>query len=108
MPHSQLEVDEVIIKLDGTPDQVASWAATPPAASRRRALQAGAASLGIPLYQHIGGVNAVTLPVPGVHHASSAVGAMAAAQRSGGKPSYSLYLLWLRHLQRRLLCRVVR
>ena len=28
-------------------------------------LIAGAMSLGIPLYQHVGGVNACTLPVPG-------------------------------------------
>ena len=33
--------------------------------SEAAALKAGAASLGIPLYRHIGGVNACTLPVPG-------------------------------------------
>jgi len=56
-----------------------TWAAT---------LKAGAASLGIPLYRHIGGVNACVLPVPGV---INLVGSKryGGGQRSGGKPSHS-------------------
>jgi len=51
-------------------------------------LKAGAAALGIPLYQHIGGVNACTLPVPGV---IALVGSdrYGGGARSGGKPSYA-------------------
>lgn len=46
-------------------------------------------SLGIPLYQHIGGVNACILPVPGV---ITVVGSTryGGGARSGGKPSYSM------------------
>ena len=36
------------------------------AAVSAAALKAGAAALGIPLYQHIGGANATALPIPGV------------------------------------------
>jgi enolase len=58
------------------------------AAVSAAALKAGAAALGIPLYQHIGGVNACTLPVPGV---ICLVGSdrYGSGARSGGKPSYS-------------------
>jgi enolase len=51
-------------------------------------LKAGAASLGISLYRHIGGVNACTLPVPGE---ISFMGSdrYGSGRRSGGKPSYS-------------------
>ncbi len=52
-------------------------------------LKAGAAALGIPLYQHIGGVSAYTLPIPGV-------GCFGGANRygthhieCGNKPSHS-------------------
>ena len=53
-------------------------------------LKAGAAALDIPLYQHIGGANACTLPVPGV---ISLVGSTryGGGQRSGGKPSHSFF-----------------
>ncbi len=58
------------------------------AAVSAAALKAGAAALGIPLYQHIGGVNACTLPVPGV---ICLVGSdrYGSGARSGGKPSYA-------------------
>ena len=58
------------------------------AAVSAAALKAGAAALDIPLYQHIGGVNACTLPVPGV---ISLVGSdrYGSGARSGGKPSYA-------------------
>ncbi len=51
-------------------------------------LKAGAAARPIPLYQHIGGVNACTLPVPGV---ICLVGSdrYGSGERSGGKPSYA-------------------
>ena len=52
-------------------------------------LKAGAAALGIPLYQHIGGATAFTMPVPGVIFlvGSTRYGSGA---RSGGKPSYAM------------------
>ncbi len=58
------------------------------AAVSAAALKAGAAALDIPLYQHIGGVNACTLPVPGV---ICLVGSdrYGSGARSGGKPSYA-------------------
>jgi len=58
------------------------------AAVSAAALKAGAAALDIPLYQHIGGANACTLPVPGV---ICLVGSdrYGSGARSGGKPSYA-------------------
>lgn len=84
----QMEVDDVIIKLDGTPTK-SRLGGNATGSVSAAVLQAGAASLGIPLYQHIGGVNACTLPVPGVITVigSSRYGG---GKRSGGKPSYSM------------------
>ncbi|MFZ1756052.1 MAG: enolase C-terminal domain-like protein [Caldilineaceae bacterium] len=84
----QHQVDQVMIDLDGTPTK-ANLGGNATGSVSAAALQAGAASLGIPLYQHIGGVNAVTLPVPGV---ISIVGSWRYGHGtgSGGKPSYAL------------------
>lgn len=84
----QHEVDQVMIDLDGTPTK-ANLGGNATGSVSAAALQAGAASLGIPLYQHIGGVNAVTLPVPGV---ITIVGSWRYGHGtgSGGKPSYAL------------------
>jgi enolase len=83
----QLEIDDALIKLDGTPDK-SRLGGNATASVSAAVLQAGAASLGIPLYQHIGGVNARVLPVPGV---LSVLGSRryGSGERSGGKPSYS-------------------
>ncbi len=83
----QMEVDQVIIDLDGTPTK-SKLGGNATGSVSAAVLQAGAASLGIPVYQHIGGVNAVTLPTPGV---ITVVGSSryGGGQRSGGKPSYS-------------------
>lgn len=83
----QIEVDDVIIKLDGTPTK-AKLGGNATGSVSAAVLQAGAASLGIPLYQHIGGVNATTLPVPGVITIIGS-GRYGSGKRSGGKPSYS-------------------
>lgn len=50
-------------------------------------LKAGAASMGIPLYQHIGGANSYILPVPGagVYSGSDRYGDH--TKKSGGKPT---------------------
>jgi len=84
----QHEVDQVIIDLDGTATK-ANLGGNATGSVSAAVLQAGAASLGIPLYQHIGGVNACTLPVPGV---LSILGSRryGYGARSGGKPSYAL------------------
>jgi len=84
----QGEIDNIIIELDGTENKANLGGNTTGSVSAA-VLKAGAASLGIPLYQHIGGVNANTLPPPGV-------GAFGGSLRyggspgSGGKPSYEL------------------
>lgn len=83
----QLEIDSAIIALDDTPMK-SKLGGNATASVSAAALQAGAASLGIPLYQHIGGANACVMPVPGVLSVlgSSRYGG---GGRSGGKPSYS-------------------
>ena len=84
---SQLEIDDAMLNVGG-PGAKERLGGNATAAVSAAVLKAGAASLGIPLYQHIGGVNACTLPVPGV---ISLVGSdrYGGGQRSGGKPSYS-------------------
>lgn len=83
----QRKVDEILIELDGTPNKSKLGGNTTASVSAA-VLKAGAASLGIPLYQHIGGVDACTLPTPGV---LTIVGSTryGGGQKSGGKPSYS-------------------
>ncbi len=83
----QLEIDEVILNLKGAGGK-GGLGGNATAAVSAAVLKAGAASLGIPLYQHIGGVTACTLPVPGE---LSVVGSdrYGGGRRSGGKPSYS-------------------
>jgi len=83
----QPEVDAAINSLDDTPDK-SKLGGNATASVSAAALKAGAASLGIPLYQHIGGVDACTLPVPGVLVVlgSSRYGG---GERAGGKPTYS-------------------
>ncbi len=84
----QHEVDQAIIDVDGTTTK-SKLGGNATASVSAATLFAGAASLGIPLYQHIGGVNAVTLPVPGV---ITLLGShrYGGGKRSGGKPSYSM------------------
>ncbi|MGA2955912.1 MAG: enolase C-terminal domain-like protein [Thermodesulfobacteriota bacterium] len=83
----QLEIDDAILNIGG-PGAKARLGGNATAAVSAAVLKAGAASLDIPLYQHIGGVNACTLPVPGE---ISIVGSdrYGGGKRSGGKPSYS-------------------
>jgi len=83
----QLEIDDVILNIRGS-DAKGGLGGNATAAVSAAVLKAGAASLGIPLYQHIGGVNACILPVPGE---LGIVGSdrYGGGRRSGGKPSYS-------------------
>ncbi|HHV62836.1 MAG TPA: phosphopyruvate hydratase [Firmicutes bacterium] len=84
----QLEIDEVLINLDGTPNK-SKLGANATGSVSAAVLKAGAASLGIPLYQHIGGINAYTLPVPGV---LTIMGPhrYGGGERAGTKPTYSI------------------
>jgi enolase len=83
----QLEVDNAMLNIGG-PNAKARLGGNATAAVSAAVLKAGAASLDIPLYQHIGGSTAFTLPVPGT---VSLVGSdrYGGGARSGGKPSYS-------------------
>ena len=83
----QQEVDHAMLNLGG-PDAKARLGGNATAAVSAAVLKAGAAALGLPLYQHIGGVKACILPVPGV---LTLLGSdrYVPNTRSGGKPSYS-------------------
>ncbi len=59
----QAEIDGILIELDGTPNKSRLGANAILGASLACA-KAAAESLGLPLYQYIGGVNAKTMPVP--------------------------------------------
>jgi enolase len=59
----QIRIDETLIELDGTPNKARLGANAILAVSLAVA-KAAAADLGIPLYRHVGGVFARTLPVP--------------------------------------------
>ena len=84
----QREIDQRMIDLDGTPDK-SRLGGNATASVSAAALKAGADALGISLYQHIGGANACTLPVPGV---LLALGGRRyqSSTRSGTKPTYAL------------------
>ncbi|MCL5025876.1 MAG: phosphopyruvate hydratase [Chloroflexi bacterium] len=85
---NQREVDDAMLNLGG-PNAKARLGGNGTAAVSAAVLKAGAASLGIPLYQHIGGVNACVMPVAGV---IAVLGALryGGGKRAGSKPTYSL------------------
>ncbi len=62
-PSDQIKLDETMIELDGTPNKSRLGANALLAVSLACA-KAAAEDLGIPLYRHVGGVYARTLPVP--------------------------------------------
>jgi enolase len=59
----QIEIDQTMIELDGTPNKARLGANAILGVSLAVA-KVSAEALGLPLYQYIGGVNAKTLPVP--------------------------------------------
>ncbi|MFO7696432.1 MAG: enolase C-terminal domain-like protein [Anaerolineae bacterium] len=85
---NQTLVDDAIIALDPTPMKT-NVGGNATAATSAAVLKAGAAALGIPLYQHIGGVNAVRLPVAGTIAMVGSDRYGQGGSESGGKPSYS-------------------
>ena len=62
-PTRQVEIDEMLIRLDGTPNKGKLGANAILGVSLAVA-KAAAESVGLPLYQYLGGVNAKELPVP--------------------------------------------
>lgn len=84
----QLEIDRLMIELDGTPGKT-RLGGNALASASAAVLKAGAASVGLPLYQHIGGANACVMPVPaaGLLNGAKRYGG---GQRAGDKPSYSM------------------
>ena len=86
----QGEIDGVLIGMDGTPNKT-RLGGNATASVSAAALKAGAASLGIPLYQHIGGVSACVLPVPcaGAFSGSGRYGGGPPGATTGDKPSHS-------------------
>jgi enolase len=84
---NQQAIDNVMLTLDG-PESKVRLGGNATAAVSAAALKAGANALSIPLYQHIGGASACTLPVPGV---IALIGSdrYGYGEKSGGKPSYS-------------------
>jgi len=84
---SQSVIDQEMIRLDGTPNK-SRLGGNALASVSAAALKAAANSLGVPLYQHIGGADARILPVPNV----VAIGGSeryGGGERSGGKPNYA-------------------
>ena len=84
----QLEIDDILINLDTTTDK-SKLGANAIGSVSAAVLKAGAKSLGIPLYKHIGGVNACTIPVPGVMTVRGSY-RYGDGENSGGKPTYAI------------------
>ena len=95
----QVEIDRVMIDLDGTPNKSRLGANAILGASLATA-KAAAECLGMPLYTYIGGCNAKTLPVPmmnilnGGAHASNNVDIQEFMIMPVGAPSFTEALRW--------------
>jgi enolase len=85
---NQLAVDNAMLSI--MPDAKAKLGGNATAAVSAAVLKAGAAALGIPLYQHIGGVNAMYLPVPGVAMVAGDSRYGGGVTTPGGKPTMSV------------------
>lgn len=86
----QLAIDSAMLAI--MPDAKLNLGGNATAAVSAAALKAGALSLEIPLYQHIGGVNAMYLPVPGIITLVGSDRFGGGITTPGGKPSYSIML----------------
>lgn len=86
----QAEIDNTMLSLmPNAKDQLGGNAI---AAVSAAVLKAGAAALDIPLYQHIGGAQAMYLPTPGVMMANGSNRYGGSISVAGGKPTYSVML----------------
>ena len=83
----QIEVDDVILNIGG-PDAKSRLGGNAVAAVSAAVLKAGAESLGLPLYRHIGGERAVTLPCASYGCISGGI-RYSDGKKSGSKPTYS-------------------
>ncbi len=83
----QYEIDSTMLSI--MPDAKVKLGGNATAAVSAAALKAGAASLDIPLYRHIGGANAIYLPVPGVPAVNGHARWGGGVTTPGGKPTYS-------------------
>lgn len=83
----QTGLDQLLIELDGTPTKK-NLGGNATGSISAAALQAGAHSVGLPLYRYIGGIEACTLPVPGVL-AQVGHDRYGGGRNPGGKPTYS-------------------
>ena len=90
----QVEIDNAMIRLDGTPNKGRLGANAILGVSIAVA-KAAANSLGLPLYNYVGGVNATTLPVPmmnilnGGKHADNSVNVQEFMIMPVGAPSFT-------------------
>jgi enolase len=85
----QRSIDRIMLELDGTPNKT-RLGGNATASVSGAILKAGAASLDLPLYQHIGGVNACVLPIPDVPALRGSM-RYGSGQKSGGKPTYTFF-----------------
>lgn len=85
---NQAEVDAAILAI--CPDAKIRLGGNAVAATSAAVLNAGANALGIPLYRHIGGANAMYLPVPGVAMAAGDERYGGGITTPGGKPTMSV------------------
>jgi enolase len=98
-PHDQVAVDRLLLELDGTPNKGKLGANAVLGASLAVA-QAAAADQGVPLYRHLGGLQARVLPVPlmnvlnGGAHADNNVDLQEFMIVPLGAPSFREALRW--------------
>jgi len=95
----QRGIDAAMVALDGTPDK-SNLGANGILAVSLAAANAAARSLGLPLYRHIGGVNAHVLPVPmmnvinGGKHADNNISSQEFMIMPVGAPTFAEGLRW--------------
>lgn len=85
---NQAKIDAAMLAIE--PDAKISLGGNAVAAVSAAVLKAGARALGIPLYRHIGGANAMYLPVPGVAMAAGDERYGGGITTPGGKPTMSV------------------
>ncbi len=95
----QIDIDELMIELDGTPNK-AKLGANAILGVSMAVAKAESASLGLPLYKYLGGVSARTLPVPmmnilnGGKHADNSVDLQEFMIMPSGAESFTECLRW--------------
>src|SRR5688572_24438422 len=93
----QAEIDQMLIKLDGTPNKAALGANAILGVSLA-CLRAAADDVGVPLFRYVGGISARTLPVPlmnilnGGKHAANSTDFQEFMVLPVGAPTYSAAL----------------